>query len=240
VFLTWTVAMVSTATASRLKFATGRRPAGWNSRAKLMRFEKFFHWPLMHRWARWLKHQSSFADQGTRTSIFLFSVQQTNGSLPFSFPLAANKWKLPFSISSLFRKYIFCLQKSVHGSGFLEFRGSRKFFGISSYFSGILQNSMRKIQRNYVEWTKHGIKILGNSEVLWKKNQTGKQKTEVQAIFIKSVYGLLIVKTKILSFAICWRRNKGSYPFANGLNRLNGLNGLAHLWQNVTSWPGPE
>ncbi len=36
-------------------------------------------------------------------SVFRFCLQQTNGSLPFSFPFAASKLMLPFSMSSVFR-----------------------------------------------------------------------------------------------------------------------------------------
>jgi hypothetical protein len=43
----------------------------------------------------------SFADLGKQTSVFRFRLQQTKGSLPFLF--AANKWKLPFSVSSVIR-----------------------------------------------------------------------------------------------------------------------------------------
>ncbi len=43
----------------------------------------------------------SFADQGKQTSVFY--LQKTNRSLPF----AANKWKFPFSLSSVFQIYIY-------------------------------------------------------------------------------------------------------------------------------------
>jgi hypothetical protein len=33
----------------------------------------------------------SFASQGKQTSVFRFHLQQTNRSLPFPFPFAANK-----------------------------------------------------------------------------------------------------------------------------------------------------
>ncbi len=46
-------------------------------------------------------YRLSFADQGKQTFVFRFLMQQTNGSLSFSF--AENKWKLPFSVSSVLR-----------------------------------------------------------------------------------------------------------------------------------------
>ncbi len=45
----------------------------------------------------------SFADKGKQTPVFCFCLKQTNGSLPFPFPFAENKRKLPFSISPVFR-----------------------------------------------------------------------------------------------------------------------------------------
>jgi hypothetical protein len=50
--------------------------------------EKYLSYVHNHRWAVLLKHQSSitglpFADQGKQTSVF--RLQQTNGSLRFSF-----------------------------------------------------------------------------------------------------------------------------------------------------------
>ncbi len=44
-------------------------------------------------------YRLSFADQGKQ--VCRFCSQQTNGSLPF--PFVANKQKLPFSVSSVFR-----------------------------------------------------------------------------------------------------------------------------------------
>jgi hypothetical protein len=41
-------------------------------------------------------YRLSFAEQGKQTFAYRFSLQQTNGSLPFSF--AANKRELPFSV----------------------------------------------------------------------------------------------------------------------------------------------
>ncbi len=45
------------------------------------------------------------ADQGNQTSVF--RLQKTKGSCRFCFKFAANKGKLPFSISSVFCFYIY-------------------------------------------------------------------------------------------------------------------------------------
>jgi hypothetical protein len=43
-------------------------------------------------------YRLSFAEQGKKTAVYHFRLQLTNGSLPF----AENKWKLPFSVNSVF------------------------------------------------------------------------------------------------------------------------------------------
>ncbi len=48
-------------------------------------------------------YRLSFDDQGKQTSVFHFRLQQTYGNLPFLFPFAENKRKLPFSVISIFR-----------------------------------------------------------------------------------------------------------------------------------------
>jgi hypothetical protein len=52
-----------------------------------------------------------------------------------------------------------------------------------------------------------------------------KRKTEAKAIFLNPFVD---------------EETNGSYPFANGLNRLNGLGGLAHLCSYCTSYFEPE
>jgi predicted acetyltransferase len=47
-----------------------------------------------------IDYHLSFADQGKQTSVLNFSFQQLYRRL--SFPFAANKWKLPFFVSSVF------------------------------------------------------------------------------------------------------------------------------------------
>jgi hypothetical protein len=44
-------------------------------------------------------YRLSFAVPGKQTCVFRFRLKRTNGSLPFLFPFAVNKWKLSFSIS---------------------------------------------------------------------------------------------------------------------------------------------
>ncbi len=75
-------------------------------------------------------------------------IEKTNVHFPF--PFAANKRK--FAVS------IFCLKQTnescrfllgVHGSGFLEFRGSRNFVRISFYFCGIPETLRHKDIYNY-------------------------------------------------------------------------------------------
>jgi hypothetical protein len=49
----------------------------------------------------------SFANQGKQT-LFSVSVGSKQTEVcHFRFPFAANKWKLPFSVSFIFRKYIY-------------------------------------------------------------------------------------------------------------------------------------
>jgi hypothetical protein len=53
-------------------------------------------------------YRLSFADQEKQTSLICFSLQQTNRKKLFCrshFPFAANKQKLPFSVSPIFRIY---------------------------------------------------------------------------------------------------------------------------------------
>ncbi len=57
-----------------------------------------------HRWALNVNYRLSSADQRKQTSVYRFCLQQTSESLPF--PFAANKWKLPISVSSFVRVYI--------------------------------------------------------------------------------------------------------------------------------------
>jgi hypothetical protein len=82
-------------------------------------------------------------------------------------------------------------------------------------------------------WTRrHGIKILGNSEVSQKK-LNGKWKTEAQAIFLNPFTVCSSCKRKFVVCLFVWTETNESYPLANGLNVLNGLsrlNGLTHLW----------
>jgi hypothetical protein len=69
----------------------------------------------MHRWARLLKQQSSITIYrlSTKENKLPFSVSIFRKEMEvyhFRFPFAANKWKLPFSVSSVFlfakfRKY---------------------------------------------------------------------------------------------------------------------------------------
>jgi hypothetical protein len=47
-------------------------------------------------------YRSLFADQGKQTFVFCFRLQQTNGSLPFSFPFAANNGSCRFPCFSLY------------------------------------------------------------------------------------------------------------------------------------------
>jgi hypothetical protein len=50
-----------------------------------------------------IDYRLSFIDLGKQPSIFRNRFQQTNGSLPFRiYWFAANKRRLPFSISSVF------------------------------------------------------------------------------------------------------------------------------------------
>ncbi len=60
------------------------------------------------------------------------------------------------------------------------------------------------------------------------------QKTEVQAISLKSIYCLLTDKG-IRHWSVSYEETNGSYPFVNGLNGLwtKRTNGLAHLWLKV-------
>ncbi len=46
---------------------------------------------------------SSFAEQGKQTSVFLFCLQQINGSLPLLFSVCSKQIKMLFSVSSVFR-----------------------------------------------------------------------------------------------------------------------------------------
>ncbi len=63
-----------------------------------------------------VNYRLSFADKGQQTSVFLFHLQQSIGSLPFPFSFTANKQKLPFSISSIFRlRYSGNMETWKHG-----------------------------------------------------------------------------------------------------------------------------
>jgi hypothetical protein len=54
-----------------------------------------------------------------------------------------------------------------------------------------------------------------------------KRKTEAQAIFLNPSTSCSLCKQKFLVCPFVDEETHKSYPFANGLNRLNGL---AHLW----------
>ncbi len=74
-----------------------------------------------------------------------------------------------------------------------------------------------------------------------KKKSNGKTENRSPGDFLK--IRLRFAYRKNENFVVCPfvdEETKGSYLLGNGLNRLNGLNGLAHLWQNGTSWPGPD
>jgi hypothetical protein len=47
-------------------------------------------------------YRSSFANEGKQTSVFYFRLQQQTEVCQCCLPLGANKWKLPFSVSSVF------------------------------------------------------------------------------------------------------------------------------------------
>jgi hypothetical protein len=53
---------------------------------------------IMHRWAllltAFVDYLLSFADQGKRTSVFRFRLQQTNGSLRFPFFVSSKQMKV--------------------------------------------------------------------------------------------------------------------------------------------------
>ncbi len=61
----------------------------------------------------------------------------------------------------------------------------------------------------------------------------GKWKTEAQVIFLNLLTICSLCKRKFVVCPFVYKEINGSYPFAyglNGLNRLIGINGLAHLW----------
>ncbi len=63
-----------------------------------------------------VNYRLSFDDKGKQTSVFLFRLQLSIGSLPFPFSFTANKQKLPFSISSVFRlRYSGNMETWKHG-----------------------------------------------------------------------------------------------------------------------------
>ncbi len=56
-----------------------------------------------------------------------------------------------------------------------------------------------------------------------------KSKTEAQAFFFNPFTVCSSYKRKFDDCPFVDKETNGSYPFANKLNLLNGLNGLAHL-----------
>jgi hypothetical protein len=73
---------------------------------------------------------------------------------------------------------------------------------------------------------RHGIKILGNSEVL-RKISNGKRKKKAQAIFLNPFTVCSSCKRKFVVCPFVDEETNGSFPFADGLN--GPRNGLAHL-----------
>jgi hypothetical protein len=68
------------------------------------------------------------------------------------------------------------------------------------------------------------------------KTSNEKWKTEVQVIVLNPFTLCSLCKWKFVVCPFVYIQTKGSYPFANrlsgldGLNRLDVLNGLVHLW----------
>jgi hypothetical protein len=58
-----------------------------------------------------------------------------------------------------------------------------------------------------------------------------KTKTEAQAIFLNPFTVCSSYERKFVVCPVVDIERNGSYPFATGLNGINRLNGLAHLWQ---------
>jgi hypothetical protein len=72
----------------------------------------------------------SFANQGKQT-LFSVSVGSKQTEVcHFRFPFAANKWKLPFSVSFIFRKYIY-----IYAAVSNRKQKPRQFFLIRSPFA---------------------------------------------------------------------------------------------------------
>jgi hypothetical protein len=50
-----------------------------------------------------VNYRLSFTNQGKQTSLFRFSLQQTNGRLPLLFSVCRKQKEVAFSVSSVFR-----------------------------------------------------------------------------------------------------------------------------------------
>ncbi len=89
------------------------------------------------------------------------------------------------------------------------------------------------MERGNTTW-KHG-REHGNMDKdieTWTRTGNGKQKTEGQAIFLNPFTICSSCKRKFVVCLFLDKATNGCYPFANGLNRLNGL---GHLCPTLTS-----
>ncbi len=71
-----------------------------------------------------------------------------------------------------------------------------------------------------------------NDMETWTRTGNEKQKTEGQAIFLNPFAICSLCKRKFVLCLFLDKETNGCYPFANRLNRLNGL---GHLCRNLTS-----
>jgi hypothetical protein len=117
----------------------------------------------------------------------------------FRFPFAANKRKLPFSVSPFF-----CVCACVYIYIYIYV-----YIHIYIYIIFILILLYLYLNLNGVVWN-------------------GKVKMEAQAIFLNQLTVCSLCKQKIVVCLFVVEETSGSYPFANG---LNGVNGLPHLWE---------
>jgi hypothetical protein len=158
---------------------------------------------VRHRWARLQEQQSS-------TTLYWFCLLTKENILPFK-----RKLPCPFSICNKQTEVavsVFCLQPGNMETQTWRYR------------------DMETWRHGHGTW-KHGEMETwryGDTDVeTWRY---GHRDRDMQTWTWRQGILCSFCKRKFVVCPFVDGDTKWSYPFAKGLNRLNGLNGLAHLW----------
>ncbi len=183
------------------------------------------------RWSHLLKQQSSITayhlpTKENKLPFFIFICSKQTEVCHFHFPFAANRQKLRFPL------VLFSIcgipETWGHGHGIIEME-TEKHGDIDMRHGNREKWRFEHGDMEMETWTlRHWMKYWGIWCFTITKNQTENRKRKL-AIFLNPFTICLPCKQKFVICPFVDEETNGSYPFANGLNRLNGHTHLCLL-----------